>query len=637
MSAPINRSDWEKLAELYLQPWFTRVWVYQEVTSFAKDSASNITVAYGESRFGWDDLVIVTTGLSAKPEFLQRLYDGYPISRHKFPSNIIAMIQKERNTHFSQVTMQTLGDMNMDFLALFFEMDKIKRTFRAVDSILDVSSYHGKVVSALRGAVAGQADAEASTVPPGDDESMILSLEMGQLRNCVREALKEYGCKRVELRMLRNRPASPWSGGQFGGLWRHLQLSRQLFSTDPRDKIFAFLGHLGKGFSEDPLLKPDYEKSVADVFIDVTLFFIQRDMCLSIFELIHHKPRDGPKIPGLPSWANDWTQTSTLEPFDLSEFCTGTSERSGYSKHALRVEVSADRRRLRLPVYLVGRVNCLTKDSKLLRGWYINTLGHKEGVCWDCVWRCDPSDDLMANVETDGRSKSRMIQDLFEKDDSTPIFMDVNYPTGGRTFDAFLRTFVMNQGYCDQNVPLGGDFEDVTKDDRKGNEREDEKKHGEENGGHSDEEDKRSDDGNEEKVRRIPNVLLSMTSRYLLEELRRDGLYSEDQGKVVKFLKKEHESDSWYGFFPSRRMCFTDNGLIGWVPGRAEASDTICVIPGARTPYVIRESEDGWEMIGAAYVHGLMDQLVDDSELCLTERGKRVLGESAEPIYISLV
>jgi hypothetical protein len=631
LSEPVKKNDWKKLGQFFLQPWFTRVWVYQEVASFANWSAFSISVAYGESRIGWDDLMMAATGICANPDFLRMLFDEETTPRHKFPSTIMAMIQRERNTHFSIVDVRRLGVVDDNFLGLFLEADKINRPMIAVDALIDVSSYHKKVVSAFRGKNPQENAATSSTASPRKHESMLLRLELNQLEGSVKEALEQkIGFKRVALRLLRNKPPGRWSGGQLGRLWHHLQLSQQLFSTDPRDKIFAFLGHLGEGLAEDPLLKPTYEKSVADVFIDVTLFFIQRDMCLSIFELIYHKAREGPKIPGLPSWANDWTQTGSLQPFDLSEFCTGTSDRSGYSKHALRVEVSPDRRRLRLPVYMVSRTSCLTKDSKLLHGWYINILGHNESVCWECVYADEHCDDPTNEARRFGNSKSRIMQDLFVRDDDALLDMGAKYPTGGRTFDAFLRTFVMNQGYCDQNHPFHND------DDESEEGEQDENGHGGKNG-HDDTEGNGSDEESEKRSRRQPNILLSTAGRYLLKELSRNGLHSENKGDVVKFFTKENESDKWYGLLPSRRMCFTDDGFIGWVPQRTEVSDMICVIPGARTPYVIREVADGWEMIGAAYVHGLMDQLVDDSELCLTERGKEILGESLQPTYISLI
>jgi hypothetical protein len=63
----------------------------------------------------------------------------------------------------------------------------------------------------------------------------------------------------------------------------------------------------------------------------------------------------------------------------------------------------------------------------------------------------------------------------------------------------------------------------------------------------------------------------------------------------------------------------------------------ICVIPGATTPYVINQSSKGWEMIGPAYIHGLMDQLVYDEVLKLTEKGRKILGDSAQPMRIMFV
>jgi hypothetical protein len=66
----------------------------------------------------------------------------------------------------------------------------------------------------------------------------------------------------------------------------------------------------------------------------------------------------------------------------------------------------------------------------------------------------------------------------------------------------------------------------------------------------------------------------------------------------------------------NRVLCITEKGYIGLVPYRSRVGDTVVVLFGAHTPFVVREkiddylSETGertWELIGEAYVHGFMD------------------------------
>jgi hypothetical protein len=47
--------------------------------------------------------------------------------------------------------------------------------------------------------------------------------------------------------------------------------------------------------------------------------------------------------------------------------------------------------------------------------------------------------------------------------------------------------------------------------------------------------------------------------------------------------------------------------MMGWATRRAQVGDHIAVLAGARCPYILREVGDGYELVGAAYVHGLME------------------------------
>jgi hypothetical protein len=78
-----------------------------------------------------------------------------------------------------------------------------------------------------------------------------------------------------------------------------------------------------KALVNHEMLTPNYDKSVADVYIDLTWYFIHHAQVLDIFEFLYDQPTKGTRIPGLPSWANDWTQRSTLQPFVSTRFSAG--------------------------------------------------------------------------------------------------------------------------------------------------------------------------------------------------------------------------------------------------------------------------------------------------------------------------
>jgi hypothetical protein len=62
----------------------------------------------------------------------------------------------------------------------------------------------------------------------------------------------------------------------------------------------------------------------------------------------------------------------------------------------------------------------------------------------------------------------------------------------------------------------------------------------------------------------------------------------------------------------ARNFFVSQQGRIGWVPFRAQAGDRICVLYGMRIPVILRSHGNGWEFIGACYVHNMMDGEVWD-------------------------
>ncbi|KAF2259423.1 HET-domain-containing protein [Lojkania enalia] len=56
-----------------------------------------------------------------------------------------------------------------------------------------------------------------------------------------------------------------------------------------------------------------------------------------------------------------------------------------------------------------------------------------------------------------------------------------------------------------------------------------------------------------------------------------------------------------------RRFCSTENGSIGWVPRGTQEGDEICVLYGGKVPVVLRPRDQGYELIGDAYIYQLMN------------------------------
>lgn len=61
----------------------------------------------------------------------------------------------------------------------------------------------------------------------------------------------------------------------------------------------------------------------------------------------------------------------------------------------------------------------------------------------------------------------------------------------------------------------------------------------------------------------------------------------------------------------SRRFCVTEKGRMATVPPKCKEGDAICIIKGARMPYILRreviENRKLCRLVGNTYIHGVMD------------------------------
>jgi hypothetical protein len=99
-----------------------------------------------------------------------------------------------------------------------------------------------------------------------------------------------------------------------------LYVARGHSATDPRDHIFAFLGHSANLVEGQPLLRPDYTMSKADVFRETTKAFFSAMQNLDVLSYVTHDEQ--PHVAGeLPSWVPVWdTLPSTLTGFEVRVF-----------------------------------------------------------------------------------------------------------------------------------------------------------------------------------------------------------------------------------------------------------------------------------------------------------------------------
>jgi hypothetical protein len=56
-----------------------------------------------------------------------------------------------------------------------------------------------------------------------------------------------------------------------------------------------------------------------------------------------------------------------------------------------------------------------------------------------------------------------------------------------------------------------------------------------------------------------------------------------------------------------RKLAVTRQGYLVLAPDRAAEGDVVCILQGAKVPYVLRKRRDAFELVGEAYVHGVMN------------------------------
>ncbi|KAK3313369.1 heterokaryon incompatibility protein-domain-containing protein [Apodospora peruviana] len=107
-------------------------------------------------------------------------------------------------------------------------------------------------------------------------------------------------------------------------LWNALvRIARVRMATDPRDKIFALLNLFDR---EEWPFAPDYSVDAVEVYTRVTLHFMRKTNSLSILSqcAVYDTTEEERQIradlrrshlPGLPSWAPDWTLVKSTVPY----------------------------------------------------------------------------------------------------------------------------------------------------------------------------------------------------------------------------------------------------------------------------------------------------------------------------------
>ena len=126
-------------------------------------------------------------------------------------------------------------------------------------------------------------------------------------------------------------------------------------ATEPRDMIYAVLGIVAEG--NDPELKPDYKKSVVDVFVAATESTIITRGSLRILCCAGVGQRL--QISNLPTWVPDYTG---FRPFPAIGMM---GEKSLYTKNLPQMSVTFQGKKMTVRGTRVGVVDCMGRVNDL--------------------------------------------------------------------------------------------------------------------------------------------------------------------------------------------------------------------------------------------------------------------------------
>ncbi|OAA52881.1 HET domain protein [Cordyceps fumosorosea ARSEF 2679] len=346
-----------------------------------------------------------------------------------------------------------------------------------------------------------------------------------------------------------------------------LHRARHMLAEDPRDRVFAFLGHFSlRRPDTTPALRglvADYGRSVEDVYCDVAVRGLEGAASLIMLTATNYGAEvsrsrqnsiltnaDGSepsalsfKLNALPSWVPDWRHRA--------HHLFGTPDTPHRAAGDTKPQLSIDRSTMTL--HIKGKhMDTIKLVSWVIRGDSFHVRGQRE----------DATHPMVALWQRVCRQKA-------------PIHLSASsptsrgYPTGEAPFLALAQ--------CLTNAGVGMS-----------------------------------------RLREYSTIPtsehLANAAAYLGRTARRSDPMVSDEIRALgrdgggDAFKWSHEASLISRY---RRLGFSAQGHFVLGPDSMEPGDAVVVLYGGTVPFVLRRrgqrSEDGWVLIGECYVHGMMN------------------------------
>jgi hypothetical protein len=376
-----------------------------------------------------------------------------------------------------------------------------------------------------------------------------------------------------------------------GNFVYELHRARHLAAKDPRDHVYAFLGHFsihktGAVVDDDDDeqglglagIEPDYSRPIADVFTDVAIRGLVGANTLILLSACHsvknrnRKARTFRQRLELPSWVPDWR----ILPLHI----IGSPDTPHRAAGDTRPRLEIDREKNLLHIHGV-RVDTVSRVSSPFHGKSFQMPNSSASLSSTAL---PPSSSTTTTATATAAQRNSWPQSLPLQEIWTEVC-------------GLGSTFTLEEGYVDGRSSALLALMQTLTNACIGAERA--RKHLDApeadwfangaaylNSTHvTGVRDGDSDNG---------NGRIQMDIAPELKELARSGTpykWSHEATLVARY----------------RRFGVTESGYFVLGPDVMQAGDVVVVFHGGRTPFILRPTDQGWTLLGESYMHGMMN------------------------------
>jgi hypothetical protein len=333
--------------------------------------------------------------------------------------------------------------------------------------------------------------------------------------------------------------------------------ARHCESTDPRDKVYALLPLLShSGINSD--IVPNYSHTAARVFTDVATYLIS---CIDLESLCTVCGRS--ELPGLLSWVPDWS-------IRVQRYILGFNQ-PRHSTRILRYRaggpfvIPSMTSSQRVPSFTIDRVDQNGTFSAHLRMQALR-LGKITGIGVQCA-----DDEDIPPLRQWKTQWEAFVSTIALAENTGQI-------QRGKVGSFWATDYASTFGeYCGESHHCRNEGNDIF-----------------------------------EYTVIAGNVVYRSVLREAVKKFARDNGNESRKVSIRQWMKclapsPKASVNRILSACRGRRFLTTDTWYVGLAPLEADSGDVVYLIPGVSVPFVLREDNDGFRLVGECYIQNVMD------------------------------